>query len=163
MAPFLSFTAEEVWMLLSNNAHDSVFLQLWHDIPLPADSHALNEQWTLIRETLAEVRKDLEPLRAAGEIGSSLQAEIEIYADASHYAALAGLGDDLRLAMITSSAKLHLADTSVPRYVARASTHEKCERCWHYRGDVGSIADHPSLCMRCHSNLYDAGEPRHHA
>jgi isoleucyl-tRNA synthetase len=163
MAPFLSFTAEEVWMLLNNDVHDSVFLQLWHDIPLPADSHSLNEQWTLIRETLAEVRKDLEPLRAAGEIGSSLQAEIEIYADASHYAALAGLGDDLRLAMITSSAELHLADTSVPRYVARASTHAKCERCWHYRADVGSIADHPSLCVRCHSNLFGAGEPRHHA
>jgi isoleucyl-tRNA synthetase len=161
MAPFLSFTAEEVWMLLSNNAHDSVFLQLWHDIPLPADAVALNEQWPLIRETLADVRKDLEPLRAAGEIGSSLQADIEIHTDASHYAALATLDDDLRLAMITSSATLHLADT--PHYVARASTHQKCERCWHYRADVGAIAEHPSLCGRCHSNLFGAGEPRHHA
>ena len=163
MAPFLSFTAEEVWMLLNNNAHDSVFLQLWHDIPLSTDNHVLNEQWTLIRETLAEVRKALEPLRAAGEIGSSLQAEIDIYADTSHYAALSVLGDDLRLAMITSSANLHLANTDTPRYTARASGHTKCERCWHYRADVGSISDHPNLCGRCHSNLFGAGEPRHHA
>jgi len=41
-----------------------------------------------------------------------------------------------------------------------ASTAQKCERCWHYRADVGSHADHPGLCGRCHSNLFGAGESR---
>jgi isoleucyl-tRNA synthetase len=36
----------------------------------------------------------------------------------------------------------------------------KCERCWHYREDVGIDAAHPTLCGRCTSNLYGAGEER---
>jgi len=44
-----------------------------------------------------------------------------------------------------------------------ASKSTKCERCWHYRDDVGHDADHPTLCGRCTSNLYGAGEVRGHA
>jgi isoleucyl-tRNA synthetase len=40
------------------------------------------------------------------------------------------------------------------------SSAAKCERCWHYRDDVGSDAAHPSLCGRCTSNLFGAGETR---
>ena len=36
----------------------------------------------------------------------------------------------------------------------------KCERCWHYQDDVGSDATHPTLCGRCTSNLFGAGETR---
>jgi len=43
------------------------------------------------------------------------------------------------------------------------SPHEKCERCWHYRGDVGANSAHPTICGRCTANLYGAGEPRIHA
>jgi len=41
---------------------------------------------------------------------------------------------------------------------ARASSHAKCERCWHYREDVGSDAGHPTICGRCVQNL-NAGGP----
>jgi len=43
---------------------------------------------------------------------------------------------------------------------AKASFDAKCERCWHYRDDVGHDAAHPTLCGRCTSNLYGAGENR---
>jgi isoleucyl-tRNA synthetase len=43
------------------------------------------------------------------------------------------------------------------------SAHAKCERCWHYREDVGSDANHPTLCGRCVSNLFGAGEVRRYA
>ena len=36
----------------------------------------------------------------------------------------------------------------------------KCERCWHYRSDVGADTAHAGLCARCISNLYGAGETR---
>jgi len=26
---------------------------------------------------------------------------------------------------------------------------QKCERCWHWETDVGSQAEHPTLCGRC--------------
>jgi len=44
--------------------------------------------------------------------------------------------------------------------VVTPSSHAKCERCWHYRADVGSRPEHPTLCGRCDSNLYGAGETR---
>jgi len=44
-----------------------------------------------------------------------------------------------------------------------ASFHQKCERCWHYREDTGSDANHPTLCGRCVSNLFGAGEARKYA
>jgi isoleucyl-tRNA synthetase len=40
---------------------------------------------------------------------------------------------------------------------------EKCERCWHYRRDVGHDHAHPTLCGRCTSNLFGAGEKRRYA
>jgi len=40
------------------------------------------------------------------------------------------------------------------------STHAKCDRCWHYRADVGADPAHPTLCGRCTANLFGAGEPR---
>ena len=36
------------------------------------------------------------------------------------------------------------------------SSATKCERCWHYTDDVGSHADHPTVCGRCVSNLAEA-------
>jgi len=40
------------------------------------------------------------------------------------------------------------------------SAQRKCERCWHYRADVGSDAMHAGLCGRCVANLFGPGEPR---
>jgi isoleucyl-tRNA synthetase len=40
----------------------------------------------------------------------------------------------------------------------RPSGASKCERCWHWRDDVGHDPDHP--CARCTSHLYGAGESR---
>ena len=75
---------------------------------------------------------------------------------------LARLGDDLRLVFITSRADVHLREGELEIKVA-ASGHVKCERCWHYRSDVGSDANHPTLCGRCVSNLFGNGEARRYA
>src|SRR5687767_16005092 len=40
------------------------------------------------------------------------------------------------------------------------SQHKKCDRCWHYRTDVGASTEHPTLCGRCISNLFGPGEQR---
>jgi isoleucyl-tRNA synthetase len=44
-----------------------------------------------------------------------------------------------------------------------ATTYTKCERCWHYRADVGADAAHAEICGRCVANLFGAGEPRRFA
>jgi len=104
------------------------------------------------------VQKHLEDVRQAGAIGSSLQAEVAVTAPADDYAALAALGDDLRFVFITSAATVKAGDTlSVD---VTPSAHTKCERCWHWRADVGRDPAHPSLCGRCVANLFGGGEPR---
>ncbi|MBI4291470.1 MAG: isoleucine--tRNA ligase [Betaproteobacteria bacterium] len=160
MAPILSFTAEEAWNVVGDGSQ-SVFLHTWYELPEVSGSEELLRRWALVREVRGEVQRELEALRVAGLIGSSLQAEVEIHANGARHAALAALGGDLRFAMITSQAKLVLSEEQ--RIVATASEHRKCERCWHYRADVGVRADAPGLCGRCVDNLFGAGETRSHA
>jgi isoleucyl-tRNA synthetase len=161
MAPILSFTGEEVWGELSGSSDDSVFLHTWHELPAQAGEADLLDCWTRIRAIRAEVQKELETVRVAGAIGSSLQAEITLQASPDTLALLAPLGDDLRFVLITSQARIVAADTDHVEVTPSAA--KKCERCWHYRDDVDAHADHPGLCGRCVSNLYGDGEARTHA
>lgn len=167
-APILSFTAEEVWQQLSGNKDDSVLLHTWHSFPSSSDNAVTVEQrlyrWQQLRQLRALVQKQLEEARAQGEIGSSLAAIVEIHAAGENYALLDSLGEDLRFVLITSEVILHPAATmDSEAIIVRPSPHRKCERCWHYRQDVGAHTDHPSLCGRCINNLSGAGEIRHHA
>jgi isoleucyl-tRNA synthetase len=154
MAPFLSFTAEEAWKVFDGG--DSVFAATWWRFEAP--DAALLARWTRIRELRDTVNKEIEALRAGGALGSSLQAEVLITAEPADFALLAALGDDLKFVLITSAVQLR-AGTALAIDV-RPSSAAKCERCWHWRSDVGHDAAHPTLCGRCTSNLYGAGELR---
>jgi len=161
MAPILSFTAEEIWQLLTNDQDDSVMLHLFHALPAQSGEEGLLARWTAIRAIRTEVQKKIEAVRAAGQLGSSLQAEVEIRAAGDNHDLLASLGDDLRFVLICSKTTLLKVNTEGEEAVlVSPSTHAKCERCWHYREDVGHDAAHPELCGRCTSNLHGAGEAR---
>src|SRR5690606_26046541 len=108
MAPILSFTAEEAWALVRKDS-PSIFTEVFHVLPAPADAQELLQKWNRIRELRGDVTKKLEEVRAAGGIGSSLQAEVDIYAPAPDYALLASLGQDLRFVLIVSRADVHAA------------------------------------------------------
>jgi isoleucyl-tRNA synthetase len=157
MAPFLSFTAEEAWAIMGSS--DSIFLETYSDLGTP-DS-ALLGKWTRIREVRDAVNKDIEALRADGKVGSSLQANVALTVGPADHALLASLDDDLKFVFITSAINL-LAGNEMS-ITTTASLATKCERCWHYRDDVGHDAAHPTLCGRCTSNLYGDGERRAHA
>ena len=155
MAPFLSFTAEEAWGLFGHS--ESIFLETFVDLG-QADA-ALLTKWARIGEIRNAVNKDIETVRADGKLGSSLQANIALQANAEDYALLSSLGDDLKFVFITSAMALTQGEALVTE--VRVSPDAKCERCWHYRDDVGHDAAHPTLCGRCTSNLYGDGEVRH--
>lgn len=129
--------------------------------------------WDRVLEARTAIGKQLEVLRKAGSIGSTLDAEVAIYADAETLALLGQLGDELRFVLISSAARLHsLADAPADALATElagiklglaASAHGKCVRCWHHRADVGSHAEHPELCGRCVENVVGAGEQRRFA
>ncbi|MFC3108301.1 isoleucine--tRNA ligase [Undibacterium arcticum] len=169
MAPTLSFTAEEAWAIFASqrayaDSDETIFTQTYYALPEISDSTALLEKFTQLRSVRADVTKQLEEARVAGGIGSSLQAELTIKASGAKFALLNGLGDELKFVMITSQASVLEVVSEVDEGVTvTPSTGVKCERCWHYRADVGTHAEHPGICGRCVENLFGGGEQRQHA
>ena len=171
MAPVLSFTANEVWETL--NATDStVFEQTWYQHPPPADAAELRARWQKLRGLRGDVLKLLEELRVGGKIGSSLAGEVDLYAGGENHVFLKSFADDLRFVFITSRATLHEGrdnTAALPSSLdgvgirVNPTTERKCERCWHYRNDVGADPAHADICARCVANLYGSGEPRVYA
>ena len=157
MAPFLSFTAEEAWKVFGDS--ESIFLEEFSSFAEP--EAALIAKWARIRAIRELVNKDIEALREQGAVGSSLQATVTLTAPPDDHALLASLGDDLKFVFITSAIELEAG--SALSVATTASKAVKCERCWHYRDDIGSDPGHPTICGRCVSNLYGAGESRTHA
>jgi isoleucyl-tRNA synthetase len=159
MAPFLSFTAEEAWAVVSPG-QGSIFKQTyWSFAGVGATTDAaLLAKWQAIRDVRDAVNKAIEDVRAAGGVGSSLQAEVTVAAPPETHALLASLGDDLKFVLITSKATLVAGDALAVTVTPSQAT--KCERCWHWRDDVGHDAAYPTICGRCTSNLFGAGEAR---
>lgn len=170
-APILSFTAEEIWSHLPARAHDSVFFATWADLDAIAGATLEGPAQSLM-DDLAALRvlalKQIENLRNAGQLGGSLEAELELGVDAGARALLAPCADELRFYFITSDVRL--VDGPGPDAIAvgagrasvlvRATTAPKCVRCWHHRADVGTHAAHPELCGRCVANVDGPGEVR---
>ena len=176
MAPVLSFTGEEIWRHLPGERAESVFLETWYEglftleeVPVAGMDRAFWDGLLVVREG---VGRELEKLRVAGDIGSSLDAVVDLYGSDEALAALTPLGDELRFVLITSAARLHTQTERPEDSVeisdglwlrATASQAPKCVRCWHHRDDVGSHAGHPELCGRCVENVDGAGEQRRYA
>jgi len=155
MAPFLSFTAEEAWGVFAPGL-GSIFAQTYW--PMVTPDAALLAKWQAIREVREAVNKAIEDVRKDGGVGSSLQATVVLTAPPETHALLASLGEGLKFVFITSAVTLQAGEALA--ISVTPSTAPKCERCWHYRDDVGGDAAHPTICGRCVSNLFGDGEAR---
>ena len=157
MAPFLSFTAEEAWpILVGDQSQGSIFFETFWKFTTPDE--ALLAKWARIRAIRDAANKEIEAVRTAGQVGASLQATLTITAGADDAALLRSLGEDLKFVTITSA--VTVVDGAELTISVSPATAAKCERCWHYRDDVGADSAHPTICGRCVSNLQGAGETR---
>ena len=163
LAPFLSFTAEEAWQSLPHDSaekvKESIFMEEFAQFPEIIHSAELLSKWDRIREIRSEITKAIEIEREAGNVGSSLQAELTIRLPETDFALLNSLGNDLRFVTITSSARVEVSNSGL-EILVRASQYKKCGRCWHHTQDVGADSEHPELCSRCIGNLFGKGEHR---
>ena len=174
MAPIMTYTADEIWRLIGND--NNVLFEQWYDIPNVADNKEWgNDNWKIIQEIRNASSKLLEQMRVKGEIGSSLDASVDIYLDESNYQSLQSINSELRFVLITSAAQLlpiseksndaiecKLENTSI-FISASVALGEKCVRCWHKREEVGQDEKHPELCGRCVQNIEGKGEKRAYA
>ena len=173
LTPILSFTADEIWQCAGGERESSVFLAEWYEFPeafaAEFDDGLDLGYWTEVIDVRDAVAKELERLRAAGEIGAALEARVDLYCSDKLKAMLDNVADELRFVLITSYADVHgldkRGDTAAATerddlfVSAAALEHGKCVRCWHRREDVGANSNHPELCGRCVTNIGD-GEDR---
>ena len=163
ISPILCFTGEEAWDIIGGGEEDSVLFHTWHEFPSinEKSEEALLKKWQAVREVREAVTAAIEPLRADKSVGSSLQAEVAVTAPDTLAGYLKALGEELRFALLVSEVSVAKGDELT--VAAKVSGGEKCERCWHYTDDVGSVAAHPTLCARCSENVDGKGETRHYA
>jgi isoleucyl-tRNA synthetase len=166
LAPILSFTAEEIWQYIPGERNESVFLNTWYTELFALDENAVMNYayWEKIRELRDRANIFIENVRNKGDIGSSLEAEVEVFCDEETKKQLDLLEDELRFVLITSSAKVHANHSGESHFkIHSLRSLQKCERCWHRRQDVGQNPKFPTLCLRCVENVSGIGEVRKYA
>lgn len=177
IAPILSFTADEIWKILPAPAkgerENSVFLTTWYEnlVPLDELSEQGREFWEQVLAVKNAVNKRIEEERKAGNVKGSLGTEIGLYCEGDLHDRLVSLGDELRFVLIASNASVYTlsddkatgakeSDLKGLSLTVTPAEHEKCDRCWHHREDVGKDETHPLLCGRCIDNIEGEGEVR---
>jgi isoleucyl-tRNA synthetase len=131
------------------------------------------EFWRQIMDVRTVVSKELEKTRTKGDIGSGLNAEVELYCNDKYFNQLNFLENELHFIFITSNASIYTEQftpaDAVPteldglKLKIVVSPQPKCVRCWHQRYDVGEHKEHPELCGRCVVNVAGEGEIRRYA
>ncbi|MBJ7515341.1 MAG: isoleucine--tRNA ligase [Stenotrophomonas sp.] len=162
IAPILTFTSDELWGYLPGERSAHVLFDTWYDglAPLPADAELSAADFDQLLALREQVSKVLEPMRANGAIGAALEAEITVAASEEQAARWQPLADELRFLLISGDVQVRPATTDEVFVSAQPTSKTKCVRCWHFRADVGSVAEHPDICGRCADNIDGAGEDR---
>lgn len=171
MAPILSFTAQEAWGEIPEQAHQYVFTAEWYAVPVVTVAAKISDtDWQTILQVKAAVNKQIETARNAKLIGANLSAQVTLWADDGLNTVLEKLGDELRFVLITSAATVRAfaeqgeaTEVTGLRVQVSPADGVKCARCWHVRPDVGTHASHPEICGRCVDNVTGSGEVRHYA
>jgi isoleucyl-tRNA synthetase len=169
MAPILVYTAEDIWQYVPKESKDKTALSV-HLLDWPKKNPEfgqegleknINERLKPIIELIPTVTKALEAKRAAGEIGSSFDAKINLLTKGRSWSKyLESLQQDLTEIFKVSQVEITDIDAFVPELVVDPNYPEigisvnkaegqKCERCWNYSGSVGKNQEHSSLCDKC--------------
>ena len=163
LAPVLVFTAEEAWLARFGDEEESIHLHDFPSVPAEWQDEALGEKWRRVRELRRVVTTAIEQKRAAGAIGSSLQAAVELRS--TPYPGLLSWDDWAEVCIVSA---FESDDDEVepgrtgrsPDAVVNVSVAPgaKCARCWRVLPEVGRSAAHPGLCLRCEA-VVEAQEP----
>jgi isoleucyl-tRNA synthetase len=154
LAPILSFTADEVYLDLPGAKEVSVHLTEFPRIDTPVIDLAAWDRIFRIREVVSKV---LERARNAGEIGKSIDADVQLHGDVLPSAITGTVGVDLSKVFIVSHVDFAPAGEAIADFVeiegagrigvtANPARGRKCGRCWLYREEVASEG---ALCARC--------------
>ncbi|PIU41595.1 MAG: isoleucine--tRNA ligase [Candidatus Omnitrophica bacterium CG07_land_8_20_14_0_80_42_15] len=162
IAPILVFTAEEAWKntKLKSKA-GSVHISLWPSVDESLINAGLEERWAKLIDIRNYLLKAVEEKRMKGEIGSSLEARIElVIKDDETFSFLNEYKNELEAIFIVSEVNL-VKKGEIPSELCRddgfknlgilvqKASGKKCQRCWNYKASVGKDLKYAELCKRC--------------
>ncbi len=157
LSPILIFTTDEAWAFAVSNTEyssDSIHLQNWPDAPAAWTDAALASDFATLLAVRAQVTEAIEPHRAAGKLGKSLDAALTLTAVAGDPAlrVLEQQRDFLPELFIVSHVSLAAAPAggSLGVTVQPCSEHGlvRCPRCWRWVPSLASSAA-GEICPRC--------------
>ena len=153
LAPILAFTADEIWENLPSGDEQrpvSVHVATFPQAEGGPDQNSIAE-WERLFEIREGVLGALEEARIGKQIGSSLEACVEISAAGAAYDLLERYQNELRYLFIVSQVDLLKSDEGAAGVTVRirAADGKKCERCWNYSTRVGESDRFPTVCERC--------------
>ncbi|WP_320046244.1 isoleucine--tRNA ligase [uncultured Ilyobacter sp.] len=163
IAPILSFTAEEIWSKIPETSKDaeSILLSSWYENNDQYIDEELAAKWDQIIKIRKEANKSLERARQGENriIGNSLDAKVLMKLNDEGMAKL--LEEHRKLieeVLIVSSLEivLEIDETFTEGEEVEGmfvkvlhAEGEKCERCWKYSTEIGTVEEHPTICPRC--------------
>ncbi len=157
LAPVLVFTAEEAWTARFGAAA-SVHLESFAALPEDAAAPALARRFARIREIRRVATGALERARAAGAIGTSLQAALTLHLADPEDLALLSEAAWAELAIVSALAlspapapddSFRLPELPGVAVAFAPAPGSRCARCWRVLPEVGTHQHHPALCLRC--------------
>ena len=147
LAPILCFTSEEAWQQRFQDESSSVHLQEYYAVEQLWDNTGLANKWNRIRDLRLKVNNTLEEKRKNGEIGSSLEAKINLEVSSNLYEIIkdANLSEIFICSKVVLNLNSKLKDDVVEVFCEKAIG-IKCERCWKVSEEVRA---NKKLCKRC--------------
>jgi isoleucyl-tRNA synthetase len=165
IAPILSFTAEEIWQTMRTKAEDpSIFIGNWYQCPKVEFSDL--QFWQHIIGLREKVNKQIEHMRASGDIGSALDVSVKLYLNDDWMALLQPGADELHYIFLTSRVEIEQFQDLGVELLSGVNAEfskielKKCSRCWHRCIPTDSSDE---ICSRCQVNLTEEGEARAYA
>jgi len=139
-----------VWNFLPGHETESVHLAGFPATDAARRDAELEARWERLMSVRRAASLELEKARQTGQIGKSLEAQVEIEPDNdATYKLLKTLGPTLETVLIVSQVRVISPTGSELRVTVSHATGEKCVRCWRWTEDVGRDTAHPELCGRC--------------
>jgi isoleucyl-tRNA synthetase len=159
VAPYLSFTADEVWEYLPQVEGREASVHL-AQFPKPQEVFsenpaALLEEWRQIFAVRDEALRVLEDARQAKTIGKGLEADLQITASGDLLALLqrhaAGLKEIINVSAVNVVPGSEFSVSALP------ASGSKCARCWNFMPEVANYGIWQNVCTRCHGALTEMG------
>jgi isoleucyl-tRNA synthetase len=157
LSPVLCYTAEEAWLSRNPSEKGSIHLEVFPILPFSWDAPDLAKKYDSLRDIRKVMTGALEVARASKQIGSSLQAKIQVFLAPTLLPFIENV--DLAEFSITSKATVStgsspegaftLEDVPGVGVLVSPADGEKCARCWKILPEVGTIQSFPELCERC--------------